>query len=152
MVCRRARWCAGVEDRRKADAGGTPAAGQYPFGRGSEVAVVYYSRAPAWIRLSSGVVLQTGDHPRRYAATIGWMSLFAIGAGLYALRVGVRAGRGEHVWLRRATADTWPGVTGVLTLAGMFGTLGQMLDGGAFWPGVVGGLFGAAVGIVVSLG
>ncbi|HEX2771188.1 MAG TPA: hypothetical protein VHN18_02005, partial [Micromonosporaceae bacterium] len=110
---------------------------------GAEVTVIYYSRAPAWIRLPSGALLQTGDHPRRYAATVGWMSLFAIGGSLYALRVGVTAGRGEHVWLRRATADTWPGITGVLPLAGMFGALGQMLGGGAFWPGVVGGLFGA---------
>jgi hypothetical protein len=80
------------------------------------------------------------------------MSLFAIGGGLYALRIGVTAGREEHVWLRRATADTWPGITGVITLAGMFGALGHMLGGGAFWPGVVGGLIGATVGIIVSLG
>lgn len=119
---------------------------------GAEVTVVYYSRAPAWIRLPSGVVLQTGDHPRRYAATVGWMSLFAIAGSLYALRVGVTAGRSEHVWLRRATADTWPGFTGVLTVTGMFGALGQMLGGGAFWPGVVGGLVGLTVGVVVSLG
>jgi hypothetical protein len=126
--------------------------GSTHLAEGSEVTVIYYSRAAAWIRLPSGAMLQTGHHPRRYAATVGWMSLFAIGAGLYALRVGMTAGRGEHVWLRRATADTRPGITGVLTLAGMFGALGQMLGGGAFWPGVVGGLFGATVGIVVSLG
>ena len=78
--------------------------------------------------------------------------LFAIGAGLYALRVGVTAGRRERVWLRRAEADTSPAITGVMTLAGMFGAFGQILGGGAFWPGVVGGLFGAAVGVVVSLG
>ena len=117
---------------------------------GAEVTVIYYSRAPAWIRLPSGVLLQTGDHPRRYAATIGWMSLFAIGGGLYALRLGVTARRGDRVWLRRATADTRPGITGAMTLAGMFGALGQLLGGGACWPGVVGGLLGAAVGIVVS--
>jgi hypothetical protein len=118
---------------------------------GAAVTVIYYSRAPAWIRLPSGVLLQTGDHPRRYAATIGWMSLFAIGGGLYALRIGVTARRGDRVWLRRATADTRPGITGAMTLAGMFGALGQVLGGGALWPGVVGGLFGAVVGIVVSL-
>jgi hypothetical protein len=119
--------------------------------QGAEVTVIYYSRAPAWIRLHSGVLLQTGHHPRRYAATIGWMSLFAIGAGLYALRVGVTARRADPVWLRRATADTQPGITGVIALAGMFGALGQILAGGALWPGLLGGLFGATVGIVVSL-
>jgi len=118
---------------------------------GAEVTVSYYSRAPAWIRLPSGVLLQTGDHPRRYAATVGWMSFFAIGGSLYALRVGVTARQGDRVWLRRATADTRPGLTGAMTLAGMFGTLGQILGGGALWPGVVGGLFGATVGIVMSL-
>jgi hypothetical protein len=113
--------------------------------------VIYYGRAPAWIRLPSDVLLQTGDHPRRYAATIGWMSLFAIGGGLYALRIGVTARRGDRVWLRRATADTRAGITGAVTLAGMFGALAQILGGGALWPGVVGGLFGAVVAIVVSL-
>lgn len=126
--------------------------GSSRLAEGAEVTVIYYSRAPAWIRLPSGVVLQTSNHPRRYAATVGWMSLFAIGAGLYALRIGVTAGRSERVWLRRAEADTSPGIAGVMTLAGMFGALGQILGGGAFWPGVVGGLFGAAVGVVVSLG
>lgn len=126
--------------------------GSARLAEGAEVTVIYYSRAPAWIRLPSGVVLQTGDHPRRYAAIVGWMSLCTIGGSLYALRVGVAAGRGERVWLRRATADTWPGITGVITLAGMFGALGQMVGGGAFWPGLVGGLFGATVGVVVSLG
>jgi hypothetical protein len=118
---------------------------------GTEVTVIYYSRAPAWIRLPSGVLVQTGDHPRRYAASVGWMSLFAIGGGLYALRIGIAARRVGDGWLRRAPADTSPGITGAITLAGMFGALGQILGGGAFWPGLVGGLFGAAVGVVVSL-
>ncbi len=117
---------------------------------GAAVTVIYYSRAPAWVRLPSGAVLQTGDHPRRYAPTVGWMALFVIGAGLYAVRVGVTARRGDRVWLRRATADTRPGITGTVTAAGMFGYLGQLVGSGALWPGMVGGLCGVAVAVVAS--
>ena len=117
---------------------------------GAAVTVIYYSRAPAWVRLPSNVVLQTGDHPRRYAPTVGWMALFAIGCGLYAVRIGVNARRGDRVWLRPATAKTRPGITGAVALAGMFGALGQLFGGGAFWPGMVGALCGVAVAIVAS--
>ena len=60
------------------------------------------------------------------------------------------ARRGERVWLRRATTDTRPAITGTVTAAGMFGFLGQLVGGGAVWPGMVGGLCGVVVAVVAS--
>ncbi len=113
---------------------------------GAEVTLIYYGQAPAWIRLASGRVLETGDHPRRSAPMLGWLALFAACGGIFGIQTGLRSGRREGGWLRRTPAHILVGIAGVLAIAGMFGAVGQTVAGGTIWPGVAGGLIGLWVG------
>jgi hypothetical protein len=120
--------------------------GREALAEGAQVTLIYYGRAPAWIRPASGRVLETGDHPRRSAPMLGWMALFAAFGGIFGIQTGLRSGRREGSWLRRAPAHIVVGLAGVLAIAGMFGALGQTVAGGTIWPGVAGGLIGLGVG------
>ncbi len=121
--------------------------GREGLAEGVQVTLVYYSRAPAWIRLASGTVLETGDHPRRSAPTLGWMALFAACGGIFGIQTGARSGRREGAWLRPTTAHISVGLAGALAIAGMFGALGQTVAGGTIWPSVAGGLIGLGLGV-----
>jgi hypothetical protein len=113
---------------------------------GAEVTLVYYGHVPAWIRLASGAVLETGGHPRRSAPMLGWMALFAGCSGIFGIQTGVRTRRREGAWRERVPAHAVVGVVGVLAAAGMCGAVGQMVAGGTIWPGVVGALIGTGLG------
>ena len=124
--------------------------GREGLAEGKQVTLIYYSRAPAWIRLASGTVLETGDHPRRAAPTLGWLALFASGGGIFGIQTGLRSRRREGGWLRRTPAHIVVGVAGALAIAGMFGALGQIVAGGTIWPGVAGGLIGLGLGALAG--
>jgi hypothetical protein len=115
---------------------------------GTELTVVYFGRAPAWIRLPSGTVLQTDDHPRRAAPLLGWMTLFAFCGGIFGIQTGTRSARREGAWLRRVPSHVVVGVAGVLAIAGLFGWAGQMTAGGTLWPGIAAGLIGIGTGVL----
>ncbi len=104
--------------------------------------MVFFGRAPAWIRLWSGVVLETEDHPRRQAPLLGWLALGALGGGLFGMRIGIRAGR-QGGWLRRTWVRVPRGPEAVVFVAGIAGALVQQFAGGTVWPGVVAGLLAA---------
>lgn len=114
---------------------------------GAEVTVVFFGRAPAWIRLQSGVVLETEDHPRRKAPLLGWLALGALGGGLFGIRTGIRGGR-QGGWLRRASVRVPRGPEAVVFVAGMAGALVQQFAGGTVWPGVVAGLLAAGLALL----
>jgi hypothetical protein len=115
--------------------------------KGAEVTVVFYGRAPAWIRLRSGVVLETEDHPRRKAPLYGWLALGALGGGIFGMRTGIR-GRRQGGWLRRTSVRVRRGPEAVLFVAGMAGALVQQFAGGTVWPGVAAGLLAAGAAIL----
>jgi hypothetical protein len=116
---------------------------------GAEVTVVYLGRSPAWIRLPSGAVLETEDHPRRKAPLLAWLALGAVGGGVFAVRTGIRAGRRGGGWLRRTPARVRGGPDVVLMLGGMLGAIGHQFAGGTVWPGVVAGLLAAGCGVLI---
>jgi hypothetical protein len=118
---------------------------------GAEVTVVYYGRSPAWIRLPSGVMLETEDHPRREAPLLAWLALGALGGGIFAVRSGIRAGRHGRGWLRRTPARFRGGLDVVAMLAGMFGAVVHQFAGGTIWPGVVAGSLAAWFGVLAWL-
>jgi hypothetical protein len=122
--------------------------GQDELAAGTEVTLLYYGDAPAWIRLPSGAVLETGDHPRRSAPQLGWFALFAVAGALFGIGTGVRSGRAGGTWWRKTDADIRVGPAGVLTIAGMAGGLVQTLAGSSPWPGLLAGLAGAGLGMV----
>jgi hypothetical protein len=115
---------------------------------GAEVTVVYFGRSPAWIRLRSGVTLETEDHPRREAPLLAWLALGALGGGVFAARSGIRAGRHGGGWLRRTPARFHGGLDVVVMLAGMFGAIVHQFAGGTVWPGVVAGSLAAGFGVL----
>jgi hypothetical protein len=121
-------------------------AGRDELERGRAVTVLYLGRAPAWVRLPSGAVLETDDHPRRAAPMWGWFALFALAGGVFGLRTAVRSGRRGGVWWRPTPMHRVFGVSSALATAGLFGSLGQILAGGTAWPGIIAGALGLALG------
>jgi hypothetical protein len=113
---------------------------------GSKVTLVYYAQSPAWIQLPSGTVLETEDHPRRAAPSLGWMALASLGGGIFGIQTGIRSRRREGAWWRRVPGHIAFGPAGLLFPAGCFGLLGQTIAGGTIWPGVAGGLVGIGLG------
>ena len=87
----------------------------------------YEDRAALVKTLPSGAALETDEHPSRYAPTIGYVGLFALGGGSFA------AWRGSpHRAPARLLAQDPPAVPSpllgpgvVLALAGMLGALAQ---------------------------
>jgi hypothetical protein len=106
---------------------------------GTQVTVVYYGRSPAWIRLPSGVVLETEDHPRRKAPFLAWLALTVLGSGVFAVRSGIRAGRQGGGWLRRTPARFRGGLDVAVLLAAMVGAIVYQFAGSTPWPGIVAG-------------
>jgi hypothetical protein len=123
-------------------------AGRDGLAEGTDVTVTYFGRAAAWIRLPSGTVLETGDHPRRAAPLLGWMALFAFCGGIFGIQTGTRSAHREGAWLRRVASHVVVGVAGVLAIAGMFGGIGQLAAGGTLWPGIAAALIGIGVGVL----
>ena len=119
--------------------------GRDELGEGLEVDVVFYERRPALVRLPSGAELETEDHPRRYAPTIGYLGLSALGGGAFAFRTGWRTGRRHGFW-RKARPETSFGPAAVMGMTGMCGALAQIGVGGARWVGAAGALVGLALG------
>jgi hypothetical protein len=116
---------------------------------GAGVTVIYYGRSPAWIRLESGVTLETEDHPRRKAPLLAWLALGALGGGAFAVRSGIRAGRHGGGWLRRTPARFRGGLDVVAMLTGMFGGIVHQFAGGTVWPGVVAGSLAGGFGVLL---
>jgi hypothetical protein len=116
---------------------------------GAAVTVVYFGRSPAWIRLPSGVVLETEDHPRRKAPLLAFLALGGIGGGAFAVRTGIRAGRHGGGWLRRTPARVRGGLDVALLLAAMLGAVVHQFAGGTVWPGIVAGLLAAGLGVLL---
>jgi hypothetical protein len=115
---------------------------------GAQVMVVYHGRSPAWLRLPSGVVLETEDHPRREAPLLAWLALGALGAGAFAVRTGIRAGRHGGRWRQRTPARVRGGLDLALLLAAMVAAIVHQFAGGTPWPGIVAGLLAGGFGVL----
>jgi hypothetical protein len=115
---------------------------------GAAVIVIFHGRSPAWIRLPSGVTLETEDHPRREAPLLAWLALGALGGGAFAVGSGIRAGRCGGGWLRRTPARFRGGLDVVAMLAGMVGAIVHQFAGGTVWPGVVAGSLAGGFGVL----
>ena len=123
--------------------------GQKALAAGLEVTVVYLGEAPAWVRLPSGAMLETEDHPRREAPVLALVALGILGGGGFAIRTGIGARRHGGRWLGRTPARVRAGPDLVLALAGMLSAFGLGITGGIVWSGVAGGLLGAGFGVLV---
>ncbi len=117
---------------------------------GVRVRLVYYEKRAALIRLPSGRELETEDHPRRYAPMHGYLGLFGLGGGAFAVAAGWRTGRRRGFW-RKAPAEFRVGGGFVIALAGMLGALAQTLFGSVRWTGLVGAAIGAGLGLWAAL-
>jgi hypothetical protein len=124
--------------------------GREELAEGVRVRLVYYDDRAALVRLPSGRELETDDHPRRYAPMHGYLGLFGIGGGAFAVAAGWRAGRKNGFW-RKAPARFGLGAGFVLALAGMVGALAQTLFGGARWTGLAGAAAGLGLGVWAAL-
>jgi hypothetical protein len=122
--------------------------GREELDRGREVTVLYLGLEPAWVRLPSGAMLETGEHPRRAAPSLGWYALFMLSLGALGIETAVRSGRRGGVWWGRTPIQATLGPPFVLMMAGMFGVCVQLLAGGTVWPGLVGGAAGLALGLL----
>jgi hypothetical protein len=111
---------------------------------GDTVTLVYLGRAAAWLRAPDGALLETEDHPRRSAPMLGWMTLAAIGGGVFAIRLGISGGRANG-WLRKGPVPLRPGVAALATIAGGLGAIVQVGTGSTVLASVVAGGFTAAV-------
>ena len=119
--------------------------GREELDEGLDVEVVFYEKRASLVRLPSGAELETDDHPRRYAPTIGYLGLFALAGGAWALRTGWRTGRRHGFW-RKGRPEVSFGPAAVVGMTGMGGAMAQMGVGGARWVGVAGALVGLALG------
>jgi hypothetical protein len=124
--------------------------GRDELGVGVRVRLVYYEKRAALVRLPSGRELETDDHPRRYAPMHGYLGLFGVGGGAFAVAAGWRTGRRRSFW-RKAPADFRIGGGFLLALAGMLGALAQTLFGTARWTGLVGAAIGLMLGLWAAL-
>ncbi len=113
---------------------------------GLEVNLVFYEDRAAVVELPSGAALETDEHPSRYAPTIGYIGLFGLGAGSFAVWRGIQTGRRRGFWHKTAAEQSALGPGMVLCLAGMLGALAQTVGGGARWVGLAGALVGAGLG------
>jgi hypothetical protein len=123
--------------------------GQEELAAGMRVTLVYFGDSPAWIRLPSGAMLETADHPRWKAPGLAWMALAMIGFGIFGVRTGIRSARAGGGWLQPTPTRVRAGPEVVLFFAGGLGALAVRLVGGIVWPGVVGGLLGAGFGVLL---
>jgi hypothetical protein len=123
--------------------------GQEALTAGMAVTVVYLGESPAWVRLPSGAVLETEDHPRREVPVLASVALGILGWGSFAIRIGIGAGRHGGGWLGRTPARVRAGPDLVLALAGMLSAFGLGITGGVVWPGIAGGLLGAGLGVLI---
>jgi len=120
--------------------------GRDQLAEGVRVVLVYYEKRAALVRLPAGLELETSDHPRRYAPMHGYLGLFALGGGAFAVAAAWRTGRRRGFW-RKAPGEVRVGAGLVLALAGMLGALAQTLFGSARWTGLVGAALGLALGV-----
>ena len=154
-MTREQRWLArvpagapGLEGAERLDVTVPRQDGREGLVEGADVTVVYYGRSPAWIRLASGVTLETEDHPRRKAPLLAWLALGAVAGGFFAVRSGIRAGRHGGGWLRRTPARFRGGLDVALLLAAMVGAIVHQFAGGSPWPGIMAGLLVGGFGFL----
>lgn len=111
---------------------------------GDTVTLVYLGRAAAWLRAPDGVLLETEDHPRRSAPFLGWLTLAAVGGGVFAARLGISGGRANG-WLRKGPVRVRRGISGVAAIAGGLGAIVQVGTGSTVLALVVAGGLTAVV-------
>ena len=137
---------AGAPARRRGEARGRPAPAGRPGGaatgaRGQPGVL----RGPGrLVELPSGAALETDEHPSRYAPTIGYIGLFALGGGSFARgresAPGADAASGQDPAVPMSSGPAWCGAGRDVRGAG------PDVAGGARWVGLAGALVGAGLG------
>jgi hypothetical protein len=114
---------------------------------GDPVALIYLDWSPAWVRTSSGAVLETDEHPRRRALLLGLAALVFLGGGVLGVRTGFASVWNAVDWWERTAMVSRPGPELVVLSGGAGGGLGAWASG---WHAAV-QLAGAAIGAVVGV-
>lgn len=119
--------------------------GESTLSVGDPVILIYFGRAPAWVRSATGAVLETDEHPRRRALFRGWVALMLLGGGVLGIRTGFAS---VPAWRDRATMDTPNGPEVVLLLAGFGALVGGQVTGWIVTAQLACAVIGAIFGVV----
>lgn len=110
-------------------------AGRDELRAGAWVEVVFVGSEPIWVRLPSGAVLETTEHPWQAVPADGFLALTSLGGAMWSFQIAARSARLRRSWFRAGPAVVDPGVG--LVVFGI-GALGLLLQFGYPRPSLLG--------------